>query len=497
MTNIPHFIHGKKLTGQSDLAVTNPAYGETIRYASIADATTVQQAIDSATTALKEWSALPVLKRVRFLNQFLHLVKADQETLMKLICEEHGKTMEDAAGEIARGLEVVEFALGIPHVLKGEHSEQVGPGIDSYSMHQPVGVCLGITPFNFPAMVPMWMFPVALACGNTFILKPSEKDPSASVFMAEKMYEAGVPAGVLNVVQGDKSTVQALMASPQIKAVSFVGSTPVAKSIYQSAAQAGKRVQALGGAKNHVIVMPDADLEQATSGIMGAAFGSTGQRCMAISVVVAVGDIADSLVESLTAAASKLVVGPGHDHATQLAPLHSLSHKNNVVKAIDTGVEQGATLVLDGRDVHIDGYEQGYFVGPTVFDNVTTYQTIYQQEIFGPVLCIIRAKTYQEAISLVNAHPSGNGSAIYTNQGHIARDFVQSIEAGMVGINVPIPVPIAYHSFGGWKESLFGDLHMHGPDGVKFYTRLKTATCRWPTATSEQASFAMPLYNEA
>jgi malonate-semialdehyde dehydrogenase (acetylating)/methylmalonate-semialdehyde dehydrogenase len=429
------------------------------------------------------------------LFRFKALVEEHADELAALITSEHGKVFSDAQGELVRGLEVVEFACGIPHLIKGEHSLNVGTDVDSTSLMQPVGVCAGITPFNFPAMVPMWMFPVAIACGNTFVLKPSEKDPSMPVRLAELLKEAGLPDGVFNVVNGDKESVDALLSDERVKAVSFVGSTPIAEYIYTTGSANGKRVQALGGAKNHMVVMPDAEPEQVISSLMGAAYGSAGERCMAISVAVCVGDeVADKLIESLKSEIDDMIVGPGlgQEPEPHMGPLVTKEHAEKVSGYIDLGVEEGATLVRDGRDFVCPGYESGFYVGPTLFDNVTTNMRIYSEEIFGPVLVVVRAENYDDAVKMINEHEFGNGTSIFTRDGDTARQFCEEIQVGMVGVNVPIPVPMAFHSFGGWKRSLFGPLHMHGKDGVRFYTKMKTLTTRWPTGIRAGAEFSMP-----
>jgi malonate-semialdehyde dehydrogenase (acetylating)/methylmalonate-semialdehyde dehydrogenase len=423
----------------------------------------------------------------------LRILEERADQLAKAITAEHGKVLSDALGEVQRGMEVVEFATGAPQLLKGEVSENVGTRVDSYSVRQPLGVVAGITPFNFPAMVPMWMFPVALACGNCFILKPSERAPSASVMMAEWLKEAGLPDGVFNVIQGDREAVDAILSDPDVSAVSFVGSTPVARYIYETAAKAGKRCQALGGAKNHMIVMPDADLDQAVDALMGAAYGSAGERCMAISVAVPIGqETADALMTRLEPRVRALKIGPGTDNEAEMGPLVTREHLGKVRSYIDAGVAAGAKLVVDGRDFTMQGYESGYFVGGTLFDHVTTDMKIYQEEIFGPVLSVVRAESFDVAARMINRHAFGNGTAIFTRDGDAAREFAHRIQVGMVGINVPIPVPMAFHSFGGWKSSLFGDHHMHGQEGVRFYTRLKTITSRWPTGIRAGAEFVMP-----
>jgi len=487
-TNIPTlplWINGASHISNSTRTaeITNPATGAVIRRAPLATLAEVDLAVAAASAAFPAWRATPPLRRARILMKFRELMEARRADLAGFINEEHGKTLDDAAGSVQRGIEVIEFAMGIPHLLKGEHAEDVGRGIDCYSLKQPLGVCVGITPFNFPVMVPLWMFPVALACGNTFILKPSEKIPSASMLMAELLAQAGLPAGVFNVLHGDKTVVDALLAHPDVKAVSFVGSTPVAQHVYATATAHGKRVQALGGAKNHAVVMPDADLEFAAEQLIGAAYGSAGERCMAISAVVAVGDCgadtANELVAKIAEKAAKLKVGAGAEAGVEMGPLISRVHRDKVKSYVDAGVADGATLVLDGRDLKVAGHENGFFLGPTLFDHVTPQMSIYRDEIFGPVLVVLRAGTLDEAIALVNQNPYGNGTAIFTRSGGAARRFQHEIEVGMVGINVPIPVPMAFFSFGGWKQSLFGDLHVHGMEGIKFYTRSKVVTSRW------------------
>ena len=495
METISHYIAGQRTAGSSDRVsqVFNPATGEPQRQVPLATPAEVDAAVSAAKAAFPAWAATPPLRRARVMFRFNELLNKHREGLAEFVTSEHGKTLDDALGEVTRGIEVVEFACGIPHLLKGEFSENVGTNVDSYSVRQALGVCAGITPFNFPAMVPMWMFPVAIACGNTFVLKPSERDPSVSVRIAELFKEAGLPDGVFNVVHGDKAAVDAILTHPDVAAVSFVGSTPIAEYIYRTAADNGKRVQALGGAKNHMIVMPDADMGQAADALMGAGFGSAGQRCMAVSVAVAVGDAtADDLVSRLAPKVQALKVGPGNDRESEMGPLITREAQQRVSSYIDSGVEQGAELVVDGRDIKLQGYEGGFFVGGTLFDRVTTDMKIYQEEIFGPVLAIVRAPDYGAAVDMINAHEYGNGTAIFTRDGDAARDFASNIKVGMVGINVPIPVPVAYHSFGGWKRSLFGDMSVHGPEGVRFYTKLKTITARWPTGIRSGAEYVMP-----
>ncbi|MDB5648537.1 MAG: hypothetical protein JWL62_57, partial [Hyphomicrobiales bacterium] len=445
------------------------------------------------TAAVPSWAATPPLRRARILNRFLRLMEENTDTLAAAITSEHGKVLSDAMGEITRGLEVVEFATGAPQLLKGEYTENVGANVDSYSVRQPLGVVAGITPFNFPAMVPLWMFPVALACGNCFILKPSERVPTASLLMAQYLKEAGLPDGVFNVVLGDKEAVDALLDHPGISGVSFVGSTPIARYIYETAATKSKRCQALGGAKNHMIIMPDADLDQAVDALMGAAYGSAGERCMSISLAVPVGeDVANELVRRLEPRVRALKIGSGTDKESEMGPLVTSQHRDRVKGYIDLGETEGAKLVVDGRNFKMQGFENGYFLGGTLFDHVTTDMRIYKEEIFGPVLGVVRAGTFDAAVKMINDHEFGNGTAIFTRDGDAAREFAQQIRVGMVGINVPIPVPMAFHSFGGWKSSLFGDHHMHGPEGVRFYTRLKTITSRWPTGIRAGADFIMP-----
>jgi malonate-semialdehyde dehydrogenase (acetylating)/methylmalonate-semialdehyde dehydrogenase len=484
------WINGQRTKSRSSryADVTNPAIGEVIRQVPLANREDVEYAVAAAKAAFPAWRDTTPLRRSRILNKFRELLEMHRAELAHLASEEHGKTLEDAAGSVQRGIEVVEFAVGAPHLLKGEHAENVGRGVDCHSMLQPIGLCAGITPFNFPAMVPMWMFPIAIACGNTFVLKPSEKVPSCSLRMAELFKEAGLPDGVFNVVPGDKEAVDTLLMHPDVRSISFVGSTPVAKYIYETAAHHGKRVQALGGAKNHAIVLPDASLDFTADAIMGAAYGSAGERCMAISAAVAVGDVADALVEKLKVKAEKLVVGPGDKKGVEMGPVISAQHRDKIVGYIASGVQQGAKLVTDGRSIKVPGHENGFFVGPTLFDNVSTEMTIYREEIFGPVLIVLRVASFDEAINLVNANPYANGTAIFTASGAAARRFQNEIEVGMVGINVPIPVPMAFFSFGGWKSSLFGDLHMHGMEGVYFYTRTKAITTRWPEVAEHSAS---------
>ncbi len=493
---IHHYANGRIVEGTSGRFgdVYNPAIGEVIRRVSFADAAEVNQVVEAARDAFPGWAATPPVRRARVMFKMKQLLEDNLDEMAGLLTEEHGKTVDDAKGSITRGIEVVEFACGIPHLLKGEFTEQVGGGVDSYSLRQPLGVCAGITPFNFPAMIPLWMSPIAIACGNTFVLKPSEKDPSLSLRLAELYKEAGLPDGVFNVVQGDKEAVNALLAHPDVAAISFVGATATAEYIYRTGCAHNKRVQALGGAKNHMVVMPDADMEQATDAIMGAAYGSAGERCMAISVAVAVGDqVADDLIGRLMPRVRALKVGPGTDPEVEMGPLVTKEHYDKVTGYIGKGIEEGADLVLDGRDLTLQGYENGYFMGGSIFDRVTADMSIYSEEIFGPVLSVVRAPDYGAALDMVNGHEYGNGTAIFTRDGDAARDFASNVKIGMVGVNVPIPVPVAYHSFGGWKRSLFGDHHMHGPEGVRFYTKLKTMTSRWPTGIRAGAEYVMPI----
>ena len=495
MTIVKHLIGGEMIADTGRTAdVFNPSTGEAVRKVPLASRETVQQAIDAAKAAFPAWRNTPPAKRAQVLFRFKQLLEANEQRIVQLISEEHGKTLEDAAGELKRGIENVEYATAAPEILKGEYSRSVGPNIDAWSDFQPIGVVAGITPFNFPAMVPLWMYPLAIACGNTFILKPSERDPSSTLLIAELFEEAGLPKGVLNVVHGDKTAVDALIEAPEVKALSFVGSTPIAEYIYSEGTKRGKRVQALGGAKNHAVLMPDCDLDNAVSALMGAAYGSCGERCMAISVAVCVGDqIGDALVEKIVPQIKALKIGAGTSCGLDMGPLVTGAAQQKVTGYIDAGVEQGAQLLVDGRNYKVAGHENGFFVGGTLFDKVTPDMTIYQEEIFGPVLCIVRVNSLEEAMQLINDHEYGNGTCIFTRDGEAARLFCDEIEVGMVGVNVPLPVPVAYHSFGGWKRSLFGDLHAYGPDGVRFYTKRKAITQRWPQRKShEAAQFAFP-----
>src|SRR5690348_9627145 len=487
LERLPLWVNGRAFSPSTTRygEVTNPASGEVIRHVPFANAADVDAAVQSAAAAFPAWSAAPPLRRARVLMKFRDLLDRQRKDLARIVTQEHGKTLVDAEGSVTRGMEVVEFATGIPHLLKGEHSDSVGTDVDSWSIRTPVGVCAGITPFNFPAMVQMWMFPIAIGCGNTFVLKPSERDPTLSLRLAELRQEAGLPDGVFNVVHGDKEAVDALLAHPTVRAISFVGSTPIAKYIYETGARHGKRVQALGGAKNHAVVMPDADLDYATEAIIGAGYGSAGERCMAISAVVAVGDVADALVDRLAARSRKVQTGPGHAPESEMGPVITCAARDRITGLIDRGVAEGASLVVDGRKPTIEGHASGFFVGPTLFDRVTPDMAIYREEIFGPVLSVLRVESLTDAIHMINANPYANGAAIFTRSGHAARRFEQDAEVGMAGVNVPIPVPMSFYSFGGWRNSLFGDLHVHGMDGVRLYTRTKDVTARWPDDGSE------------
>ncbi|HEY1699485.1 MAG TPA: CoA-acylating methylmalonate-semialdehyde dehydrogenase [Trebonia sp.] len=507
MTNhITHWIGGKPWTGDAQRRgdVYNPATGKVTGSVDFATQDEVDAAVKAAADALPGWRATSLSKRTSILFAFRELVKSHTKELAALITAEHGKVASDAAGEVTRGLEVVEFACGIPHLLKGGFSENVSTGVDSYSLRQPVGVVAGITPFNFPAMVPMWMFPIAIACGNSFVLKPSEKDPSASVYIARLWAEAGLPDGVFNVLHGDKTAVDGLLTHPDVNAVSFVGSTPIARYVYETGTKTGKRVQALGGAKNHMVVLPDADLNLAADAAVSAGFGSAGERCMAISAVVAVDPVGDELIAKIAERTKPLRVGPGQDPSSEMGPLVTRQHRDKVASYLDAGVQQGATLVIDGRGHAIGGGEagqtgaggnaaDGFWLGPSVLDHVSTDNTAYTDEIFGPVLSVLRAPTYEDAVALVNGSPYGNGVAVFTNDGGAARRFVNEITVGMVGVNVPIPVPMAYYSFGGWKASLFGDTHVHGTEGVHFYTRGKVVTSRWLDPSHGGVNLGFPV----
>ncbi|MCC8931342.1 MULTISPECIES: CoA-acylating methylmalonate-semialdehyde dehydrogenase [Rhizobiaceae] len=495
MYQVGHFIGGKHVAGTSGRKqpIYNPATGEVQGEVSLASADELNAAVENAKAAQAKWAATNPQRRARVFMKFVALLNDNMDALAEILSREHGKTIEDAKGDIIRGLEVCEFVIGIPHLSKSEFTEGAGPNIDMYSIRQAVGIGAGITPFNFPAMIPMWMFAPAIACGNAFILKPSERDPSVPIRLAELMIEAGLPAGILNVVNGDKSAVDGILTHPDVSAVSFVGSTPIARYVYGTAAMNGKRAQCFGGAKNHMIIMPDADLDQAAQALMGAGYGSAGERCMAISVAVPVGEeTANRLIEKLTPMVESLRIGPYTDDKADLGPVITKEAQARIRGLIDSGVEAGAKLVVDGRDFKLQGYENGYFVGGCLFDNVTPDMDIYKTEIFGPVLSVVRAKTYEEALDLPMKHEYGNGVAIYTRDGDAARDFASRINIGMVGINVPIPVPLAYHSFGGWKSSSFGDLNQHGTDSIKFWTRTKTVTSRWPSGIKDGAEFVMP-----
>ncbi|TDQ63771.1 malonate-semialdehyde dehydrogenase (acetylating)/methylmalonate-semialdehyde dehydrogenase [Maritalea mobilis] len=495
MNIVQNAINGQRVTSTSSnrVPVFNPATGEQSAELPLSSVDEVNAAVAAAKAAAPAWGDTPALKRARFMFRFNELLNQHADDIAREISKEHGKTHDDALGEVARGIEVVEFACGIPSLLKGDFSRNVGPSVDTVADRKPLGVVAGITPFNFPAMVPMWMYPVAIACGNTFVLKPSERDPSAPMLVWDLFQEAGFPDGVLNVVHGDKLAVDTLLDHPDVKAISFVGSTPIAEYVYKRGTDAGKRVQALGGAKNHMIVMPDADMDKAADALMGAGYGSAGERCMAISVAVPVGEkTADALVAKLKPRVEALKVGPATDSDAEMGPLITKAHQDKVLGYIDEGEKAGAELVVDGRGYAPQGYEEGYYVGGTLFDRVTTDMSIYKEEIFGPVLSVVRAKDYSEAVDMINAHEYGNGTAIFTRDGDAAREFADKIEVGMVGVNVPIPVPVAYHSFGGWKRSSFGAHGMYGPEGVHFYTRLKTITTRWPGGIKEGAVFTFP-----
>ena len=492
MPTVSHFVLNKPWSGAATRTgdIYNPATGAATGQVTLASKADVDEVVDVAAAALPAWAATPPAKRAMIMFEFRDLLRKHTNELAELLSAEHGKTIPDANGEIARGIEVVEFACGIPQLLKGEYSEAVAVNVDSHTVRQPVGVVAGITPFNFPAMVPLWMYPVAISCGNTFVLKPSEKDPTVVLRIAELLAEGGLPAGVFNVVNGDKEAVDALLDNPKVGAVSFVGSTPIGHYVYSRGTNSGKRVQALCGAKNHLVVMPDADMDQVTDALIGSAYGSAGERCMAVSVAVPVGEeTADRLVTALEPRVRALKVAPYTDPASELGPVISKQSYNKIHNLIEQGLEQGASLVVDGRDISLQGYEDGYFVGGCLFDNVSTNMSIYKEEIFGPVLSVVRANGYEEAVQMVNDHEYGNGAAIFTRDGDAARDFWARAQIGMVGVNVPIPVPVAYHSFGGWKRSLFGDHHIHGMEGVRFYTRLKTMTARWPSGIRTGAEF--------
>ena len=491
---LTHFIGGKHVKGTSGRFTDayQPMTGEVISKVPLASKAEVRAAIENSLAAQPAWAATNPQRRARVLMKFLELVARDMEPLAELLAREHGKTIPDAKGDIQRGVEVIEFACGVPHLMKGEYTDGAGPGIDIYSMRQPLGVVAGITPFNFPAMIPMWKFGPAIACGNAFILKPSERDCGVPMRLAELMIEAGLPAGILNVVNGDKEAVDAILDDRDVKAVGFVGSTPIAEYVYTRGCAAGKRVQCFGGAKNHMVIMPDADLDQAVDALIGAAYGSAGERCMAVSVAVAVGGVADALIARLAERVPRIKVADGMDPTAEMGPLVTKTHYEKVKGYVDTGVAEGAKLVVDGRGLKVPGREQGFFLGGCLFDEVKPGMRIYNEEIFGPVLSVVRARDFEEALSLINSHEFGNGTAIFTRDGDAAREFATRVQIGMVGINVPIPVPMAFHSFGGWKASLYGDHHMHGPEGVRFYTRYKAVTQRWPTGIRAGAEFVMP-----
>ena len=493
-----HFIGGKKVAGTSGRFgdVYWPMTGEVAGKVPLASAAEVREAVENSKAAQPGWAAKNPQVRARVMMKFIQLVQNEYDSLAELLAREHGKTIPDAKGDIQRGIEVCEFAVGIPHLLKGEFSESVGPGIDMYSMRQPLGVVAGITPFNFPAMIPMWKFAPAIACGNAFILKPSERDPGVPIRLAELMIEAGLPEGILNVVNGDKEAVDAILDDPDIQAIGFVGSSAIAEYIYSRGCGNGKRVQAFAGAKNHMIIMPDADMDQAADALIGAGYGSAGERCMAISVAVPIGEkTADILVEKLIPRVESLKIGPSTDLEVDFGPVVTAEAAKRIKQYVDIGIDEGASLKVDGRDFVMQGYEDGFYVGGCLFDNVTKDMRIYKEEIFGPVLSVVRAKTYEEGLALATDHEYGNGVAIYTRDGDAARDFASRVQIGMVGINVPIPVPLAYHTFGGWKRSGFGDLNQHGPDSVRFYTKTKTVTSRWPSGVKEGAEFVIPTMN--
>ncbi len=495
MLVVKHFINGQEVDEQKRYQeVFNPATGEVVAKVALGSVQTVEQAIAAAQAAFPAWRATPPLKRAQVMFKFKRLLEQNKQKICDLLTTEHGKVTDDAMGELARGIENVEYACGAPELLKGEHSRNVGPGIDSWSEFQPLGVVAGITPFNFPAMVPLWMYPMAIVCGNTFVLKPSERDPSVALFIGKLLKEAGVPDGVFNLVNGDKEAVDTLLQAPEVQAISFVGSTPIAEYIYQHGAKHGKRVQALGGAKNHAVIMPDADIDNAVNALMGAAYGSCGERCMAISVAVCIGNkIADEVVAKLSNKVTCLRIGSGFERGQEMGPVITEPQMQRIRGLVEQGVKEGASLVVDGRDINVAGHEQGFFLGGCLFDHVTPEMAIYQTEIFGPVLCVVRAKSLQQAMDMINAHEYGNGTCIFTRDGEAARYFSDHIQVGMVGVNVPLPVPSAYHSFGGWKRSLFGDLSAYGPDALRFYTRRKTISQRWPSSgVREGSQFAFP-----
>ena len=495
VSTIENYVNGQRVAPSSDRTqnVYNPATGKNTSIVTMSTAADVDAAVEAASAAFPAWSNMPPIRRARLMNRFLFLMNEHKETLARAITSEHGKVFSDAMGEVDRGIDIVEFACGIPQLLKGDFTDQVSTGMDNWTLRQPLGVVAGITPFNFPVMVPAWMFPVAIAAGNTFILKPSPTDPTPSLLMADLMKEAGFPDGVFNVIQGDKEAVDAILHHPDIAAASFVGSTPIANYVYETGAHHGKRIQALGGAKNHLVVMPDADIDKAVDALIGAAYGSAGERCMAISVAVLVGDAADKIMPKLKARAESLIIGSGMDETSEMGPIVTAAARDRISGCIDKGIEEGADMLLDGRGLIVDGHEDGYFLGATLFDNVTTDMTIYREEIFGPVLVCVRVNDFEAALKLINDHEFGNGTSCFTQDGNVAREFGRRVQVGMIGINVPIPVPMAWHGFGGWKKSLFGDTHAYGEEGVRFYTKQKSIMQRWPASMSKGAEFAMPV----
>ena len=495
INEIGHYINGQRVSGERTKVqdVYNPATGDVTGSVALASTAEVDRAVAAAQAAFPAWADMPPIRRARLMNRFLNLLNENKDELARAITLEHGKVFTDARGEVERGIDIVEFACGMPQLLKGDYTEQVSTSIDNWTMRQPLGVVAGITPFNFPVMVPMWMFPVAIAAGNTFVLKPSPTDPTASLMMADLMKEAGFPDGVFNVVQGDKVAVDALLEHPDVHALSFVGSTPVANYIYETGAHHGKRVQALGGAKNHMLVMPDADLDKTVDALLGAAFGSAGERCMAISVAALVGDVADKIMPALAERTRALKVKNGLEMDAEMGPIVTEASHSRILSYIEKGIEEGADLIVDGRDLSVEGHENGFFMGGTLFDNVTKDMTIYREEIFGPVLACVRVESFSEGVELINAHEFGNGVSLFTRDGNLAREFGRRIQVGMVGINVPIPVPMAWHGFGGWKKSLFGDAHAYGEEGVRFYTKQKSIMQRWPESISKGAEFSMPV----
>ncbi len=493
MKIIKHYINGKDYDGGDRSSnIFNPATGEVISKVQLGNASIVREAVDVSISVLEEWKKTTPAKRAGIMFNYKKLLEDNANTIAELVSKEHGKTIDDAKGSLQRGLEVVEYACSIPNLLKGDFSSQVGNGIDTFSMKQPLGICVGITPFNFPVMIPLWMFPIATACGNAFILKPSERDPSSSLKLVELFEEAGAPKGLVNVINGDKEVVDALIENKDISSISFVGSSKVAAYIYEKSASFNKRVQALGSAKNHMVIMPDADIEQASDALIGAAYGSAGERCMAISVAVAVGNVADKLIESIKPKINNIKVGPYNDKQSEMGPVVSKEALNRIQTLINSGVEEGANLIIDGRDIKLQGYENGYFIGPCLFDNVSENMKIYKEEIFGPVLSVVRVNDYEKALNLVKENPYGNGCSIFTRDGDTARDFSNEANIGMVGVNIPIPVPVAYYSFGGWKNSIFGGHNAYGMEAVRFYTKVKTVTSKWPQGIRQGAEFKMP-----